>query len=202
MILDQILGSTTASVDLPRKESVTAINKLGIYQNPTGFHEGRRVWGGGIVKLKPQDWIAWEIDLDDETDKLGESFMGEFPTIKPKAVVKPEAPKALQTARAWGNNLASITIPALDLGDGNVHSGATPPWMKEDNDEDLEAVLERERKKLRDIKRKKNPNRVGADFVKKQLYKQEPSDDWLPNFGGVWQPGPRSLTKREFRDNV
>jgi hypothetical protein len=32
--------------------SKTIICPNGILQNPIGFHEGKRVWGGGIVKVK------------------------------------------------------------------------------------------------------------------------------------------------------
>lgn len=42
----------------------TLTSKLGILQNPTGMHQGNRVWGGGIIKVAPKDWIPWPIDLD------------------------------------------------------------------------------------------------------------------------------------------
>eukprot|EP00731_Ephydatia_muelleri_P012326 Em0006g1220a len=43
---------------------VTVSNKLGVLQNPTGWHEDQRVWGGGIVKLKhnSDQLLVWEID--------------------------------------------------------------------------------------------------------------------------------------------
>ena len=36
----------------------------GILQNPSGYTAtGRRVWGGGIVKLTKKEWKPWPIDL-------------------------------------------------------------------------------------------------------------------------------------------
>eukprot|EP01121_Diplochlamys_sp_Union-15-3_P008552 TRINITY_DN2277_c0_g1_i2.p1 TRINITY_DN2277_c0_g1~~TRINITY_DN2277_c0_g1_i2.p1 ORF type:complete len:213 (+),score=53.64 TRINITY_DN2277_c0_g1_i2:388-1026(+) len=202
-----LTGQSSAALnpEAKKKEPVTVISKLGIYQNPTGWHQGRRVWGGGIVKVKQEDWIPWKIDLDDSVSTyIGESFMGEVPTFHQNQTIQTsESLRGLTTAKAWAPNLMSIEVQELTPGEGNVHSGAIPPWMKQDDDKtnaDLEALLEKFRKQERERKKKKNPNRVGADFVMKQLYKHKASEDWLPNFGGVWQPGPRSLTKKEFQE--
>jgi len=46
----------------------TLTSDRGILQNPTGWHEGDRVWGGGIVKVR--HWIPWPVDIDEEQDIL------------------------------------------------------------------------------------------------------------------------------------
>ena len=51
----------------------TVTNNLGIMQNPTGFHNGQRVWGGGIVKYNAKNmtqWQPWPMDLDEGKDNL------------------------------------------------------------------------------------------------------------------------------------
>ncbi len=56
----------------------TVTSDKGILQNPTGWHEGERVWGGGIVKVK--SWAPWPIDTDPDADLVftppapGESY--------------------------------------------------------------------------------------------------------------------------------
>eukprot|EP01122_Echinamoeba_exundans_P005270 TRINITY_DN15436_c0_g1_i1.p1 TRINITY_DN15436_c0_g1~~TRINITY_DN15436_c0_g1_i1.p1 ORF type:complete len:472 (-),score=73.01 TRINITY_DN15436_c0_g1_i1:91-1506(-) len=45
-----------------RVEHRTLVSKNGVLQNPTGSHNGARVWGGGIIKLAPHEWIPWELD--------------------------------------------------------------------------------------------------------------------------------------------
>ncbi|XP_006811383.1 centrosomal AT-AC splicing factor-like [Saccoglossus kowalevskii] len=74
--------------------------------------------------------------------------------------------------------------------DGNIHTGALPPWLQDDEEkvpvigpteEDFLKHLERERK------RKLNPNRVGANFD----HKIPTNDEWLPSFGRVWNQGRR-----------
>ncbi len=54
-------------------------SKDGIAQNPTGWHQGARVWRGGIVKSRAADWHAWSIDLDAEIEGevQGSSVLGE-----------------------------------------------------------------------------------------------------------------------------
>lgn len=48
----------------PTASYKTYISKDGILQNASGFHEGKRVWGGGIVRVPKEEWVAWPIDLE------------------------------------------------------------------------------------------------------------------------------------------
>jgi len=91
----------------------TVQNEQGILQNPTGWHEGQRVWGGGIVKYRPEStqWFPWMMDsVDDSSNKSATSSNNAM------------APK-FQTAEAYGENLTCIGIPELKKGEGNVHTG-------------------------------------------------------------------------------
>ena len=93
---------------------------------------------------------------------------------------------------------------------GNIHTGATPPWLRDDDDEEEECDIkepdckktcsiglsEEQFKQHREhvIRSKLNPNRVGANFYKKRL--NTSGDNWLPSFGSVWNYGPRSKYKK------
>ena len=61
--------------------------------------------------------------------------------------------------------------------------------------------------------RKLNPNRVGAAWAEKRSLELEMerrglkvasdySDDWLPNFGRVWQEGTRKDSRKEFEKDI
>ncbi len=43
-----------------------------------GFHDGQRVWGGGIVKYKnpAEEWLAWPIDLESDESHSLSGLMG------------------------------------------------------------------------------------------------------------------------------
>ena len=92
---------------------------------------------------------------------------------------------------------------------GNIHTGATPPWLRDDDDDDEENTKEPDCKRIctigpseeqfkqhreHVIRSKLNPNRVGANFYKEKL--NASGDDWLPSFGSVWNYGPRSQYKK------
>ncbi|NWT06844.1 CCD84 protein, partial [Mionectes macconnelli] len=76
-------------------------------------------------------------------------------------------------------------------GKGNVHTGAKPPWLTEEEDGTKreigpsyeEFLRQKEKQKL-----KKLPaERVGANFD----HTSQTSDSWLPSFGRVWNHGRR-----------
>lgn len=121
--------------------------------------------------------------------------------------------------------LAKVICPPLLPGEGNVHSGATPPWIGPSVDEKLLVAssteigpsLEPAKKQLlsrnqeRKLAKLRPPNRVGAawaDMRRAQLEREArgetleglPQADasWLPNFGRVWQSGSRHDTRKEF----
>ncbi|NXG22226.1 CCD84 protein, partial [Grallaria varia] len=114
-------------------------------------------------------------------------------------------PSGLQTGPdlAWmepGQALTFIGHQETE-GKGNVHTGAKPPWLTEEEEEDgtkqeigpsyEEFLRQKEKQKL-----KKLPaERVGANFD----HTSQTSDSWLPSFGRVWNHGRRWQSRHQFR---
>jgi hypothetical protein len=121
--------------------------------------------------------------------------------------------------------LAKVVCPPLLPGEGNVHSGATPPWIGPSADKELFVTssteigpsMEPVKKQLlsknqeRKLAKQRPPNRVGAAWAEMRRAQLEreargetlegvPQADatWLPNFGRVWQSGSRGDTRKEF----
>ncbi|MGH0129772.1 UNVERIFIED_CONTAM: hypothetical protein FKN15_059456 [Acipenser sinensis] len=87
---------------------------------------------------------------------------------------------------------------------GNVHTGATPPWLKQDPEEGSSGTQEpqagpsheeflkhKEQEKLRKLP----ANRVGANFD----HASQTDAGWLPSFGRVWNSGRRWQSRHQFR---
>ncbi|NXD29231.1 CCD84 protein, partial [Spelaeornis formosus] len=74
---------------------------------------------------------------------------------------------------------------------GNVHTGAKPPWLTEEEDGSKQQIgpsYEEFLKHKEKQKLKKLPvERVGANFD----HTSQTSDSWLPSFGRVWNHGRR-----------
>ncbi|NWI99925.1 CCD84 protein, partial [Crypturellus undulatus] len=86
-------------------------------------------------------------------------------------------------------------------GKGNIHTGAKPPWLIEEEEEVEsqqqigpsyeEFLRQKEKQKL-----KKLPaDRVGANFD----HTSETGAGWLPSFGRVWNQGRRWQSRHQFR---
>ncbi|ROL48735.1 Coiled-coil domain-containing protein 84 [Anabarilius grahami] len=87
---------------------------------------------------------------------------------------------------------------------GNVHTGAVPPWLLEEPDEDSgsgqqemgpslqEFLKHKEQEKLKKLP----PNRVGANFD----HSSHTDANWLPSFGRVWNSGRRWQSRHQFRE--
>ncbi|NXK88754.1 CCD84 protein, partial [Formicarius rufipectus] len=106
-------------------------------------------------------------------------------------------PSGMQTGPdlAWMESGQALTFIGHQEseGKGNVHTGAKPPWLIEEEEEDgtiqeigpsyEEFLRQKEKQKL-----KKLPaERVGANFD----HTSQTSDSWLPSFGRVWNHGRR-----------
>ncbi|CAN8199020.1 unnamed protein product [Coccothraustes coccothraustes] len=111
-------------------------------------------------------------------------------------------PSRMQTGPdlAWmesGKVLTFIGHQETD-GKGNVHTGAKPPWLTEEEDGSKqigpsyeEFLKHKEKQKL-----KKLPvERVGANFD----HTSQTNDSWLPSFGRVWNHGRRWQSRHQFR---
>jgi hypothetical protein len=85
----------------------------------------------------------------------------------------------------------------------NVHEGGLPPWLQDEtpptptigpSEDDFikhKAYMERS---------KKSSKRVGANFH--LTVAKDTGEDWLPLFGSVWNSGPRSHSKMEFKKKM
>ncbi|KAG0628292.1 hypothetical protein M758_1G015600 [Ceratodon purpureus] len=130
------------------------------------------------------------------------------------------------TVMATGQDLSNVVRPPLLPGEGNVHSGATPPWIGPGVDDklfvapstEIGPTMEPVKKRLlsknqeRKLAKLRPPNRVGAAWAevrRAQLEREArgetegegvPQADatWLPNFGRIWQSGSRHDTRKEF----
>jgi len=228
--------------DMEKKEETegpkvprTVISVNGIRQNPTGWDQGERVWGGGIVKYKREgEWQPWPIDLDNESDAFDPSTLmggaiipGLLNPVNTQNNIVSSVPvgstlssngafthpslatpqERKQTEYAYSAELSRIDVVPLQTGQGNVHSGAIPPWMVDETGSAIPTITpfaslsERERrgKKQQQPKNdKRKKQKVGANVDREKAVKQVANPNWLPNFGSVWTAGPRSETRRNF----
>lgn len=125
---------------------------------------------------------------------------------------------------AFGEGLGRISKVAWGDSVANVHTAAVPPWMVQ-SEEEYKRCNQRQLPQngligslsslvqdtwTQQIGREQNgpsetrvsignASAVAADMkddISTQAAENDPN--WLPNFGGVWQEGPRSKTKHEF----
>ncbi|KAK6924663.1 CCDC84-like [Dillenia turbinata] len=112
-------------------------------------------------------------------------------------------------------NLTHISLPSQEA-NGNVHTGACPPWLKAIEVNQLNTLvnpgsgIKRLDTSLNKSQKsqKLNPKRVGAAWAERRKLELEMEkrgeivstcgDDWLPNFGRVWQSGTRKESRKEF----
>lgn len=101
---------------------------------------------------------------------------------------------------AKGDGLTFIGSHIYNRNEGNVHSGAPPPWLLSSEEEatsgEIGPTIESYTAHLEREKKKKLPaNRVGAKFD----HQQSTDQAWLPSFGRVWSKGGRQQSKKFFQ---
>eukprot|EP01125_Pyxidicula_operculata_P006269 TRINITY_DN2176_c0_g1_i1.p1 TRINITY_DN2176_c0_g1~~TRINITY_DN2176_c0_g1_i1.p1 ORF type:complete len:328 (-),score=99.43 TRINITY_DN2176_c0_g1_i1:66-1049(-) len=208
--------------------------------------EGRRVWGGGIIKIPQNQWLPWEIDLYIESE---DHDVNQYNNHQHYSKNNKNISLLLVTESAHGENLTSITRKnsssrnsSSSSGDSgssgsgggsgvtmdssiikNVYSGGPPPWLKEEEIQLYFPELTNALKIIANSKKKKNPNRVGAAWAERRKIEMMQhsnkystttnnnndnnnntnnhveTTNWLPNFGRVFNSGPRRTTALEFR---
>eukprot|EP00029_Vermamoeba_vermiformis_P010695 TRINITY_DN5689_c0_g1_i1.p1 TRINITY_DN5689_c0_g1~~TRINITY_DN5689_c0_g1_i1.p1 ORF type:complete len:299 (-),score=78.41 TRINITY_DN5689_c0_g1_i1:595-1491(-) len=195
--------TTSDSALVDRSEAVTreprtVWSKDGIAQNPKGWHQGTRVWRGGIVKTRVEEWRTWSSDLEAEIELGPDSVLGESVHV---TVARPQS------------KLATIHVDPALAKQGNIHTGARPPWETDDEASGVQLgptvnLLAIARQKHR-IQKHKNPNRVGAEHANRVRLEQqgvtaaneqesEADPHWLPKFGRVFNAGTRADSRKEF----
>ncbi|KAI3464196.1 hypothetical protein Pfo_020859 [Paulownia fortunei] len=111
-------------------------------------------------------------------------------------------------------NLMQISSTSKEAIEGNVHSGAPPPWFDATKGSQLDVAWKPELGDLVSSKAGKssklNPKRVGAAWAERrklelelerrgELVNNNFDANWLPNFGRVWQSGTRKESRKEFQ---
>lgn len=193
-------------------------------QNATGWSEGKRVWGGGIIKVK--NWVPWPIDLDPDADILLPPPPGQGGPNQNAPLAQPPPPQPIEqstklsplasmtgakrTVSASGSGLTTIEVPALEPGEGNVHSGATPPWLLDAKGQIKDGIIlqngsikriQTDARKKKD--KSKKPQKLGADLIRTGGIIVAPQT-FLPNFSSLWraQHGSRLERAQEFRKEM
>ena len=99
--------------------------------------------------------------------------------------------------------------------EGNVHSGAPPPWLEATEVNQLNVLQKPGSGSLTYLinksgkSHKLNPKRVGAAWAERRKIELEMERrgeivtsncdvNWLPNFGRVWQSGSRKESRKEY----
>ncbi|KAL0364462.1 UNVERIFIED_CONTAM: TITAN-like protein [Sesamum angustifolium] len=110
--------------------------------------------------------------------------------------------------------LTQISSTSQEGIEGNVHSGAPPPWFDgtKGNQPDLarKPELKGHVSSKAGKSSKLNPKRVGAAWAERRKLELELERkgghvnnnfdaNWLPNFGRVWQSGTRKESRKEFQ---
>ncbi|KAK1940610.1 TITAN-like protein [Phytophthora citrophthora] len=186
---EELLGPQVAA---DTKQYKTVSSAEGVLQNPLGRHEGKRVWGGGVVKLRKHEWIPWTID-----QLVKEEQTGQPETQQTGVDDSPFAHRVTELAK--GEGLSSIASISWGECVGNVHTSAVPPWMVQTEEEYKQCNRREQAARPPPIRATYKAEGKRRDIFSELQSKSEYGPDWLPNFGGVWQDGPRSKTKQAFR---
>lgn len=125
-----------------------------------------------------------------------------------------------RTVKAYGQNLTCISINPTNKIKTNIYDeNSVPLWMIDSNsesennseDDQLDIKLNINQKindnpiigppinlflshKDKERRSKLNPKRLGSTLDRNKKI----SKNWMPNFGGIWNLGPRSATRKEF----
>lgn len=189
LIVDSALIETSSKNSNDTTLFKTVKNKHSVVQNPFGYHDGVRVWRGGIVKYKQG---SNQIRPLKYPSRAGQTFSNR------------SSQYTQYTVAAVGEGLTSLKSQ-FDKRRGNIYTGATPPWLRNDDDNDDLKVVKQYGPSMDDLNKyheakkkcKLNPNRVGANF-NHSVNESENSSEWLPSFGRVWNNGARWKSRNEF----
>ncbi|KAF1319417.1 hypothetical protein FI667_g13245, partial [Globisporangium splendens] len=204
-------GIRIKTVSFPSSKVLFVVeSSLGILQNPLGQHGGKRVWGGGIVTVKKPEWVPWPIDalVREEGNRSSANNAPQASNDNDDRSLTHRV-----TELAFGDGLGQITRVSWGDRVANVHTAAVPPWMVQSEEEykrcnqlsalSSTSVPRQTDKNQQHEETKREENDVLAESqVPQSLESNHEDPNWLPNFGGVWQEGPRSKTKQEFKSTL
>ncbi|KAM6159041.1 centrosomal AT-AC splicing factor [Rhynchocyon petersi] len=133
----------------------------------------------------------------------GSSAQGSWQERNRQLSSSSQQPSCVDPEIDWTETRQPLTfIDQQDLpGVGNIHSGAIPPWMIQDEEHNSESqqigpsyeefLKEKEKEKLKKLP----PGRVGANFD----HSSSTNACWLPSFGRVWNNGRRWQSRHQFK---
>ncbi|KAJ9140162.1 hypothetical protein P3X46_030842 [Hevea brasiliensis] len=117
------------------------------------------------------------------------------------------------TSSQGSHNITQTSATPPKKAGGNVHTGGPPPWFEATEENHLSAELKPISSSFISLSnkpgKKLNPKRVGAAWAERrkielemekrgEIVKSDCDDNWLPNFGRVWQSGSRKESRKEF----
>ncbi|GMF11197.1 unnamed protein product [Phytophthora lilii] len=149
--------------------------------------------------MKRAEWIPWAID------QLVKEEQADHPETQHGADSTAFVHRVTDLAR--GEGLTSIAKVSWSASVGNVHTAAVPPWMVQSEEEYKRCNRREQAAPPPSLPTRPNDKAEGSDKKRRDIFselqsKTEYGPNWLPNFGGVWQEGPRSKTKQAFRKTV
>ncbi|KAF1783484.1 Coiled-coil domain-containing protein 84 [Phytophthora cactorum] len=144
--------------------------------------------------LRKAEWIPWPID------QLVREEQTDHPEVQQTGVDNASFVHRM-TELARGEGLSSIASVTWGASVGNVHTAAVPPWMVQTEEEYKQCNRRAQETPPPALPTKWNNKAETKDKKRRDIFselqaKSDYGPDWLPNFGGVWQEGPRSMTKQ------
>lgn len=178
-------AATTEAAGAP----LTLVARNGILQNPSGKHNGVRVWGGGILRLPQTEWLSWEIDLlaqgrpSDGNDfspvALDTASNGENKSVLRRSQLQTQQQQLSRIDRATQYEAMGIpTVHTLSQTSPKSSNAGAAIWLQAmpsgqlrhggpADARTLHQLAGLYRQKIKQAK--KNPNRVGAKWANERL---------------------------------
>ena len=98
------------------------------------------------------------------------------------------------TSQATSQAMTQAMTQATSHAAGTIHTMALPPWLTQGED----SRSMRQWKKQREWEQRFNKRLRALDVG--VVRGKKASEDWLPNFGSVWESGSRHETRASFLD--
>ncbi|KAJ7305353.1 hypothetical protein JRQ81_011279 [Phrynocephalus forsythii] len=182
----QEMAAHIREVEQRRQEMVRAILEP---QRETELCDGSAA--ANALPGSPSD-SAFAMEEQEQPGPSSNAFLRDPPGCTYRALPEPDWQESGQSLTFIGHQATA--------GEGNIHTGAKPPWLMEEEEEVKQGQIgpsyeeflkEKEKQKLKKLP----PNRVGANFD----HTSQTAEGWLPSFGRVWNHGRRWQSRFQFK---
>eukprot|EP00741_Cyanophora_paradoxa_P007098 tig00001086_g6869.t1 len=173
-------------------------------QHLASWEHNRRVWDFWREQNAPKDlrekFYLQKAAFDEFVSRIGdEGLLEQDPEAVAAAgalqAAAPSEPAADYTQASSSRvERRAATSGASAPREGNVHTGAIPPWMLDDDEDEAPSALPAPAPAA--------PPEASIGAKRKAGAAEEEDDGWLPSFGRVFNDGPRSASRREFHDEL